>query len=239
MSSKDEGSEQPIQNTQSGDTAEIGEREKLFDEHFQEVYGQSTPNGDGDEGEEGDSSPAVETQGTPKDYAKAQQLKTQGNEYFAKKDWDEAIKTYQKAIEYCPHSETDFLSKLYSNIAIGFMKKSDYKNVINFCNLSLDLDSTFAKPLVNRADAYYQNKQWEKALEDYKELAKLGPDYANAAREEICQREFDKEMEVKKDQVLGQLKDLGNSLLGKFGLSLDNFKMEKGEGGGYSVQFKQ
>jgi hypothetical protein len=40
----------------------------------------------------------------------------------------------------------------------------------------------------------------------------------------------------------GQLKDLGNSLLGKFGLSLDNFKVDQngGEGGNsYSVKFGQ
>jgi hypothetical protein len=31
--------------------------------------------------------------------------------------------------------------------------------------------------------------------------------------------------EKKKEEVLGGLKDLGNSILGKFGMSLDNFKM--------------
>jgi hypothetical protein len=34
------------------------------------------------------------------------------------------------------------------------------------------------------------------------------------------------------------MKDLGNSLLGNFGLSLDNFKAEKDETtGSYSIQF--
>lgn len=39
--------------------------------------------------------------------------------------------------------------------------------------------------------------------------------------------------------MTGQLKGLGNMILGKFGLSLDNFKMEKNEQGSYSVQFQQ
>jgi len=37
--------------------------------------------------------------------------------------------------------------------------------------------------------------------------------------------------------VLGQLKDMGNSLLGKFGMSLNNFKLEQNATGGYSVQY--
>lgn len=35
------------------------------------------------------------------------------------------------------------------------------------------------------------------------------------------------------------LKNIGNSILGYFGMSLDNFKLEKGSGGGYNVSFKQ
>ena len=38
---------------------------------------------------------------------------------------------------------------------------------------------------------------------------------------------------------MGGLKNIGNSILGYFGMSLDNFKLEKGPGGGYNVQFKQ
>ena len=38
--------------------------------------------------------------------------------------------------------------------------------------------------------------------------------------------------------MLGKLKDLGNTILGKFGLSLDNFKAKKDEStGAYSISF--
>ena len=35
------------------------------------------------------------------------------------------------------------------------------------------------------------------------------------------------------------LKNIGNSVLGYFGMSLDNFKLEQGPGGGYNISFKQ
>lgn len=41
------------------------------------------------------------------------------------------------------------------------------------------------------------------------------------------------------DEMLGKLKDLGNGLLGKFGLSTDMFKFHEQPGGGYSMSFDQ
>jgi len=93
--------------------------------------------------------------------------------------------------------------------------------------------------LINRADAHYESGKWEEALEDYKKIREKFPDHANAAREEICQKKIDQDLEKKKDQVLGQLKDLGNNILGRFGMSIDNFKFQQNEQGGYSVQFQQ
>jgi hypothetical protein len=39
------------------------------------------------------------------------------------------------------------------------------------------------------------------------------------------------------DEMLGKLKDIGNSILGKFGLSLNNFQMTPNGQGGYSIQY--
>jgi len=41
------------------------------------------------------------------------------------------------------------------------------------------------------------------------------------------------------EEVLGKLKDVGNSFLGLFGMSTDNFKVQQGAGGGYNIQFQK
>lgn len=45
-------------------------------------------------------------------------------------------------------------------------------------------------------------------------------------------------MEKMKEEVLGNLKKAGNFILGKFGMSLDNFGMNQNQDGSYNIQFK-
>ncbi len=48
------------------------------------------------------------------------------------------------------------------------------------------------------------------------------------------------QQEALREEMVGKLKELGNGLLGKFGLSLDNFKAEKDPAtGAYSIKFGQ
>jgi hypothetical protein len=51
------------------------------------------------------------------------------------------------------------------------------------------------------------------------------------------QKEYDEKFAQLKDEALGKLKELGNSILGNFGMSLDNFKMTQDPTtGGWSVR---
>ena len=57
-------------------------------------------------------------------------------------------------------------------------------------------------------------------------LATLPPRIEVAKKEEV-------------GEMMGKLKELGNSVLKPFGLSTDMFKFTQGEGGGYSMSFDQ
>ena len=130
-------------------------------------------------------------------------------------------------------------TKILSNLSICFKKLGDWTNTINYSSQALEVDPEFEKALVNRADAYYQSNNYEKGLEDYKLLKERKSQFANPGRLDICQQKVDEEFEKKKQQVFGQLKNLGNTILGKFGMSLDNFKLNPQQGGGYNISFQQ
>lgn len=58
-----------------------------------------------------------------KNFDEAKALKEKAGQEFAKKNWENALQLYKESSEKCPHSESDFLCKLYSNIAICFLKQ--------------------------------------------------------------------------------------------------------------------
>lgn len=78
---------------------------------------------------------------------------------------------------------------------------------------------------------------YEKLLEV---LPRSSPQYASI-RSSLASlpRRISEQQEKEKDEMIGQLKELGNGILGKFGLSTDMFKFEQQPGGGYGLKFER
>ncbi|KAI1615771.1 hypothetical protein EDD36DRAFT_196567 [Exophiala viscosa] len=101
-----------------------------------------------------------------------------------------------------------------------------------------------------RARSSQQPQTWSTlsaALEDYKTLSTSAYFNALPASDQKTVRQalvsLPPRVNAAKDkevgEMMGKLKDLGNGILRPFGLSTDNFKMQQGEGGGYSLSFDQ
>ena len=76
-------------------------------------------------------------------------------------------------------------------------------------------------------------------MEDAKKIQELDPSYPDIHR---TVRELDRlqkeKFEKMKTEVLTGLKSFGNTILGKFGMSIDNFKLQQNPDGTYNIQYQ-
>ena len=116
-----------------------------------------------------------------------------------------------------------------------------WRFVVDDTTLALKLQPDYIKAIARRAQANEELKNLQEALDDLKRLLELDPSYKKAAEPRIARLEKELEEKRKKEQeeMLGQLKEMGNKFLGLFGLSVDNFKAEKDESGSYKINFSQ
>ncbi|EJC98706.1 uncharacterized protein FOMMEDRAFT_96188, partial [Fomitiporia mediterranea MF3/22] len=134
---------------------------------------------------------------------------------------------------------------LNANIGACHVKLEEYKEAVKACSEALNDDPKYIKALQRRASCSEKIGSWTSlasAQDDYNTLLKLLPPdspqigvtkrslAALKPRIEEAQKEETSEM-------IEKLKGIGNSILGNFGLSTDNFKFEPNGQGGYSMNF--
>jgi len=125
------------------------------------------------------------------------------------------------------------------NKAACHLAQGDYEQVESDCTESLTVKPGYVKALHRRSKAYDALNKPREALTDLKAVYEAEPKTVNQGDMMRLERVV-KEMEEKeKAEMMGKLKDLGNSLLGRFGMSTDNFKFEQNEEGNYNIQFVQ
>ncbi|BGP15429.1 hypothetical protein JCM10213_005070 [Rhodosporidiobolus nylandii] len=136
---------------------------------------------------------------------------------------------------------------LSANVAACLLKLERYKDAVKACDDALEEKPDYTKALHRRALANEAIGSWSSlsaSLEDFTALsshAGLSPLLATQiklARQRLP-RKIEVQQEKEKEEVMGKLKDLGNMVLGKFGLSTDNFKFTEQPGGGYGMQFQR
>lgn len=138
------------------------------------------------------------------------------------------------------HVYGDKLAVYHCNRAAVCLHLARYEQAIRDCDIAVLLNPTYTKAWMRRSTAHERTEQIEDALRDSKMAQQLDPNNANVNKTvKRLQKLEDERMEKLKEETMGKLKDLGNSLLGNFGLSLDNFQATQGSDGNYSVSFNK
>ncbi|CAM8938759.1 unnamed protein product [Rhodiola kirilowii] len=173
----------------------------------------------------------------------ANEAKVGGNKLFVEGQYEEALLQYELALQIAPDmsSSVELRSICHSNRGTCFSKLGKYEDTIKECKKALELNPNYMKALIRRADAYEKLEHFEEAIADLNKIIELDPSN-NQAR--ITKRRLEplaaEKREKMKEEMIAKLKDMGNSVLGRFGMSIDNFKtVQDPNTGAYSVQFQK
>eukprot|EP01137_Pigoraptor_chileana_P016543 Opistho-2@73464 len=168
----------------------------------------------------------------------ANAAKEEGNKHFTAGEYGEAIRCYTLCIERCPPKHAAG-AVFYSNRAACYSKQDAFELVVDDCTTALDLDPSYVKARVRRGHAYEKLDKLEEALADFNLVLEADP--GNYVARDATRRLpplITEKQEKLKAEMIGKLKDLGNLVLGKFGLSTDNFQLQQDPAtGSYSVNF--
>ena len=128
---------------------------------------------------------------------------------------------------------------LNCNKGICFNKLNDYDKALGCFREALRYNKDYSKALCNKMLLLNKKEEYLEAYEDFNRLKtsdyNLWENYRNMENGLAYQAEIQKKKMT--SEMLGKLKDMGNTILGKFGLSLNNFQMTPNGQGGYSIQY--
>ncbi|XP_024879595.1 tetratricopeptide repeat protein 1 [Temnothorax curvispinosus] len=172
----------------------------------------------------------------------AENLKQVGNDLFKSGEYVQAISRYTQGLQTCPLVYSKERSILYANRAAAKAKcQTEKDSAISDCTKAIELNSSYVKAYIRRAQLYEETEKLDEALEDFKKVLTFDSSHteANHAVRRLPPL-IEERNEKLKTEMLGKLKDLGNMVLKPFGLSTNNFELEKDpNSGGYSVKFHQ
>lgn len=172
----------------------------------------------------------------------ANEAKVEGNSMFVNGLYEEALSKYDLALELVQEFPdcTELRSICRLNRGVCLLKLGKYEETIKECTKALELNPTYFKALVRRAEAHEKLEHFEEAVADLKKILELDPSN-DQARKGIRRLEplAAEKREKMKEEAITKLKEMGNSILGRFGMSIDNFNAVRDPNtGSYSLSFQ-
>ncbi|KAJ0964628.1 hypothetical protein J5N97_025766 [Dioscorea zingiberensis] len=113
--------------------------------------------------------------------------KTEGNRLFGTGQYEEALSKYELALQIAsevPSSE-EVRSMCHANRAICFLKLGKYDETVKECNQALELNPSYVKALLRRAEAHEKLDHLEEAIADMKKIIEVEPSNDQARRRTI------------------------------------------------------
>lgn len=174
---------------------------------------------------------------------RANDEKLEGNKLFGAGNYEDALLKYENALDIASEvPESECARAMYhGNRGACFLKLGKYDDSIKECTKALELNPTYTKALVRRAEAHEKLDHLEEAIADLKKVLEVEPTNDQVRRTLRRLEPLAAEKREKmKEEMIGKLKEMGNSVLGKFGMSVDNFKAVKDPNtGSYSISYQQ
>ncbi|XP_073304793.1 uncharacterized protein [Primulina huaijiensis] len=193
--------------------------------------------------EQHETSDCVESEVSEKVLAESNDAKLEGNSLFKAGQYEDALAKYEFAIQIVQDvlSSTEIRSICHANRAACFSKLGNHEETIKECTKALELNPTYMKALLRRGEAHEKLEHYEESIADMTKVLELDQSNDQARRTIIRLKPLAEEKREKmKEEMIGKLKEMGNSILGRFGMSVDNFKAVKDPNtGSYSVSFQK
>ncbi|XP_025221727.1 serine/threonine-protein phosphatase 5 isoform X1 [Theropithecus gelada] len=101
---------------------------------------------------------------------RAEELKTQANDYFKAKDYENAIKFYSQAIELNPSNAI-----YYGNRSLAYLRTECYGYALGDATRAIELDKKYIKGYYRRAASNMALGKFRAALRDYETVVKVKP----------------------------------------------------------------
>lgn len=175
--------------------------------------------------------------------AEANGAKLEGNILFKDGQYEDALSKYDialQAVSSIPES-VELRSACHANRAACYSKMKKFEDTIKECTKALELNPSYIKVLLRRAEAHEMLEHFEEAIADMTKVLEVDPSHDQARRQIVRLKPLaDEKREKMKEEMIGKLKEMGNSILGRFGMSVDNFKAVKDPNtGSYSISFQR
>eukprot|EP00198_Chlamydomonas_reinhardtii_P013174 XP_001702511.1 predicted protein [Chlamydomonas reinhardtii] len=100
------------------------------------------------------------------------ELKTEGNQAFARGDYAKALNVYDDAIKLLPTTAPE-RADIYNNKAACFIGQKRYKEAVKECTSALEVAPNSVRALQRRAKAFEQQGLYKEALADNNKLQNL------------------------------------------------------------------